>query len=135
MSVQDLLAAASRAQENAYAPYSSYRVGAAVRDENGRIWAACNVENVSFGLSVCAERNAVAAMVAGGGKEVRDILLLTVDGAKPCGACLQVLREFSHDPKGLSIHLATNQSGVQTVTLNDLLPFGFASSNVKSNAT
>src|SRR5947208_1457032 len=85
----ELLTAARAAAGNAYAPYSKYAVGAALRDEQGRIWAGCNVENASYGLSLCAERNAVTAMVSHGGKEVKEILVLTADAAPPCGACLQ----------------------------------------------
>ena len=129
----ELLEAARRAAEHAYAPYSQYPVGAAVRDEDGRIWAGCNVENESFGLTVCAERNAVFGMVAGGGKQIEEILVLTSDAATPCGACLQVLSEFA--TPALPIHLTDGRGSTQTLTLKDLLPLAFNSQALRSNAT
>lgn len=130
-----LFEAAREAAKHAYAPYSGYSVGAALRDEQGRVWAGCNVENVSYGLTICAERNAIAAMVAGGSKRVQEILVLTADAAAPCGACLQVLAEFASSPESLTIHLA-NQDGTQSsTTLHALLPGSFKSSKVRTNAT
>lgn len=129
----DLLEAAREVAGHAHAPYSEYPVGAALRDEQGRVWAGCNVENVSYGLTMCAERSAVFAMVAGGGKRVREILILTVDAGPPCGACLQVLSEFGNGD--LAIHLATSEGVRQTCSLKDLMPHAFRSDAIKSNAT
>ena len=123
----DLLSAAQAAAAHAYAPYSKYPVGAALRDELGRVWSACNVENVSFGLSLCAERNAVTAMIAGGGREVKEIVVLTADAAPPCGACLQVLSEFAPDPRSLLVHLADSTGIKKTYNLHELLPVPFSS--------
>ena len=134
MMIETLLEAAKVARANAYAPYSGYEVGAALLDDQGRVWAACNVENVSFGASLCAERNAVTAMVSNGGKQVIELLLLTKDGATPCGACLQVLNEFAPHPENLSIHLATEDGVQETVSLESLFPRGFDSNEVKSNS-
>jgi cytidine deaminase len=98
--VVDLMDAARAASARAYAPYSKFRVGAALLTESGTIHTGCNVENASYGLSICAERNAVARMVAdAAGAEDRKIGLVVVvspDAAPcfPCGACRQVLREF-----------------------------------------
>lgn len=128
-----LLAAAREAARQAYAPYSGYPVGAALVDERGSVWAGCNVENVSYGLTMCAERSAVFSMVAGGGKRVRELLVLTVDGGTPCGACLQVLNEFCDGE--LMVHLADGARVQRSVALSELLPFGFRSDAVKSNAT
>jgi cytidine deaminase len=95
----ELLREADRARRASYAPYSRFRVGAALLGESGRVHRGCNVENASLGLSVCAERNAVWSAVASG---ERDFLAVAVsagpgEGASPCGACRQVLHEFAAD--------------------------------------
>ncbi len=92
----DLLAAAARARTNAYAPYSNYAVGAAVRSETGVIYAGANVENAAYPVGTCAEAGAVAAMVADGGRRIVEVLVIGFGKglATPCGACRQRLREF-----------------------------------------
>ena len=84
----ELLAAARAVRENAHAPYSRFTVGAAVRDEQGRVHVGCNVENASYGLTICAERNAVAAAVAAGARAVRAVAVVTPTRppGSPCGA-------------------------------------------------
>jgi cytidine deaminase len=91
-----LLEAAREVRRRAHAPYSAFAVGAAVRDERGRIHVGCNVENASYGLTVCAERNAVAAAVAGGARHIRAAAVVSAarPPASPCGACRQVLAEL-----------------------------------------
>ncbi len=122
-----LLAAASAAQANAHAPYSDYRVGAAVEDSHGRIFSGCNVENASYGLSICAERNALAAAVAAGLQpgELAALLLLTSGGepAVPCGACLQVVAEFAAED--MRITCAAESGEAKEYALDDLLPRRF----------
>jgi cytidine deaminase len=119
-----LVEAAIRVQDRAYAPYSKFRVGAAVRVADGRVFEGCNVENASYGLSICAERVAIASAVAGG---ARDIVALAVctdahEPAPPCGACRQVIAEFAGDAP---IVLA-NPRGARVVTsLAELLPRAF----------
>ena len=131
MSLDRLLEAAKQARSRAYAPYSGYSVGAAVLDESGKVWAGCNVENVAYGSTICAERGAVLAMVAGGGRAIQELLLLTKDGAMPCGACLQVLAEFSPRPSEVRIHVADERGGLRRFTLAELLPLGFRTSEAK----
>ncbi len=96
--LNDAIEAARAASENAYAPYSNFRVGAAILTRGGAIHAGCNVENASYGLAICAERNATAHMVAAS-QEDREIKLVAVYSPNaspcfPCGACRQVLHEF-----------------------------------------
>lgn len=93
--VARLVEAARRARLNAYAPYSRYRVGAAVLADDGRVFTGCNVENSSFGLTVCAERNAVAAAVAAATRPLAVAVVTASGDVAPCGACRQVLAEFS----------------------------------------
>jgi cytidine deaminase len=105
-STQDrLIHAARQAQKMAYCPYSRYPVGAAVLTASGRIFAGCNVENASFGLSLCAERAAVGTAVSHGQKGIRAIAVVA-RSARPCGACRQVLLEFAGpDAEILMVHI------------------------------
>ncbi len=97
--IDKLVAAARIARAAAYAPYSDYRVGAAIATEDGRIFTGCNVENASYGATLCAERNAIAAMVAAGASKPVACAIVT-GGSKPgtpCGICRQVMVEFTRD--------------------------------------
>jgi len=97
MDFSQLMESALAAREKAYAPYSKFAVGAALRTKSGRIFRGCNVENLSFGLTICAERNAVFAAVAEGEREFDAIAIVadSIQPVTPCGACRQVLAEFS----------------------------------------
>ena len=123
----ELVAAAVRVRANAYAPHSRFRVGAALRCRSGAVHVGCNVENVSYGLTNCAERVAVGAAVAAGERDFDRIAVATVSGAYPCGACLQVLAEFA--PKlAVSIVTIDDAGGVAAVAehvLSDFLPLAF----------
>jgi cytidine deaminase len=119
-----LLEAAKTARAAAYCPYSGYAVGASVRAEDGTVHAGCNVENASYGLTVCAERNAIAAMVAAGHKRFTEVLILTRDGGSPCGACLQVLAEFGD--ADATVHVVAENGAVRTMKLGSSLPQPFA---------
>jgi cytidine deaminase len=120
-----LLAAARAVRERAHAPYSRFRVGAAVLDEQGRIHAGCNVENAAYPLGTCAEAAAIAAMVAGAGRNVRALLVLA-DGPElvtPCGGCRQRLREFA--AADTPVLLAAPEGVRATLSLAELLPHSF----------
>lgn len=125
MSVADLLAAARAARANAYAPYSNFSVGAAVRAEDGRIFAGANVENAAFPVGTCAEAGAIAAMIAAGGRRITDALVFGAgpELVTPCGACRQRLREFA-GPETV-IHVADENGVRETFTLGALLPEAF----------
>lgn len=119
-----LLAAARRAATAAYAPYSRFPVGAAVLMADGRIFTGCNVENASFGLTLCAERTAVFSAVAAGSRRLRAVAVFTPTPTPtlPCGACRQVLHEFGPEAQVLSLCAG---SGQMETTLGALLPHAF----------
>ena len=139
----ELILAALRARENAYAPYSNYLVGAALLAEDGEIVTGCNVENASYGLGICAERTAVTRMIAEGSRQdapedapdasaaaptaptAPTILAVAVTGLKaspcfPCGACRQVLHEF-----GCQRVIVEGDTGPESHPFTDILPFAF----------
>ncbi len=122
---QTLVAAARAARRHAHAPYSHFRVGAAILDDQDRVHVGCNVENVSYGLTVCAERNAIAAAVVGGARRIRAIAVVTSTKppATPCGACRQVLAEFG-DEQTLVV-LASPTGTATNHRLGALLPESF----------
>jgi cytidine deaminase len=124
---RELIAAALAARRRAYAPYSRFTVGAAVRGRDGSVFSGCNVENASFGATVCAERNAVAAAVVGGVKTFRAVAIVTGTSppSPPCGLCRQVLAEFS--PR-MAVLLCNPRGEVVRIRLDRLLPMGFSRS-------
>jgi len=122
---------AAKARERAYAPYSGYHVGAAVEDESGQIHAGCNVENLSYGATTCAERGAIARMIAEGGRKIRRVAVVTADGGAPCGICLQSILEFAEDPHTVQIELFAGANPSAQYTLAQLMPHAFVSNTVK----
>ena len=122
---EQLIKVAALARARAYAPYSTFKVGAAVRTKRGRIHAGANVENASYGLTVCAERCAVFAAVAAGEVSGYETIAIVTDAPEitpPCGACLQVLFEFA---PGVRVILATTAGQRRATTLAELLPVPF----------
>ena len=95
--IDELIAAAVEVRENAYAPYSKFHVGAAILSNDGRVFRGVNVENSSYGLTICAERTAASSAVASGSKSFVAIAIATQGGHSPCGACRQFLIEFGDD--------------------------------------
>jgi cytidine deaminase len=123
---EELMAAAEAVRDHAYAPYSRFAVGAAVRDEAGRIHIGANVENVAYPEGICAEAAALAAMVAAGGRRITAVAV-AVSGqepAPPCGGCRQKLAEFAVPET--PIHLAAAGGGRCLSSLGELFPHGFA---------
>jgi len=120
----ELIAAAREARANAYARYSRYRVGAAILTRIGKMFPGCNVENTSYGLTICAERSAVFNAVAAGDVDFVQLVVVTGDGGTPCGACRQVLSEFCDD---LSILVVSEDEGgaEREYRLPQLLPERF----------
>ncbi len=124
---QSLIQAACQARQNAYSPHSGFQVGAALQTHGG-VFLGCNVENASFGLTVCAERVAVFNAIAGGQREFDALVLASSGGAPPCGACRQVLAEFCEELPVLLVDV--NRENLITRTrLSDLLPHRFVLPN------
>jgi cytidine deaminase len=121
--VTRLVESARAAQANAYAPYSRFRVGAAVLGTDGRVFGGCNVENGSLGLTVCAERHAVAAAVLAGTRPTAVAIVTDRDYVGPCGACRQVLSEF--EPHMPVVLVGSDGGRPRTTTLERLLPGAF----------
>jgi cytidine deaminase len=126
----DLFAAATEARAQAYAPYSGYPVGAALRADDGRVFAGCNVENAAYPVGTCAEAGAISAMAAAGGRHIAAILVLAggPELVSPCGACRQRIREFGTDDT--PVHLVGLSGTGQTLRLGDLLPHSFGPGNL-----
>lgn len=123
----DLLEAACDARRQAYARYSNHKVGAAVRALDGRIFAGCNVENASYPLCVCAERNALAGAVVAGVKRVQEVLIVAggTRPSAPCGACRQVIAEFAEGACRIWSVTLDDETRTWSKTLDELLPDRF----------
>ena len=124
MDLDAVMDAARNASRNAYAPYSNFRVGAAILTEGGQIHAGCNVENASYGLAICAERNAAAAMALASpdDREIQLVAVYSPDASPcfPCGACRQVLREF-----GCKEVIVEEAAGLRRYPFEEILPHAF----------
>ena len=122
MNPQELIAQARAARKRAYAPYSRYKVGAALLGKSGQVYLGCNVENASYSHTVCAERTAALKAVSEGELEFEAMAVVTRNGGSPCGACRQVLAEFAPD---LIVYIADKNGEHRTTTLRQLLPDSF----------
>ena len=125
---KELLRAAQKAREKGYAPYSNYRVGAALLTKAGRMFTGANVENASYGLSVCAERVAAFQAVAEGEREFAAIAVVTENGVTPCGACRQVLSEFGPNMRVL---VGDTKGNSREYSIRDLIPDVFTPADLK----
>ena len=122
MTYDELISSAAAARERAYAPYSNFKVGAALKGKSGRVYVGCNVENAAYGSSMCAERTAIFKAVSEGELEFAAIAVVTENGASPCGGCRQVMLEFAPD---MAVIIADTQGQARFTTVRDLLPDGF----------
>jgi len=126
-----LIEMARAARANAYAPYSRFAVGAAIRAEDGKLYAGANVENAAYPEGQCAETSAIGAMIAAGARRIEAMVVLA-DGATlcaPCGGCRQRIREFAEP--ATEIHLCGPDGVRRTVTVGELLPLSFGPENLK----
>jgi cytidine deaminase len=130
MTDKELIQIAAEAMENAYASYSGYKVGAALLCADGTIYTGCNVENSSFGATICAERGALSKAVCDGKRDFLQIAIISTgeDYCVPCGICRQVLWEFSDD---LEILCAKSSGGYRSYRIKERLPHGFKLENSK----
>ncbi len=119
---QVLIEVADNTRANAHVPYSGYRVGAALLTEDGEVFGGCNVENASYGVSICAERTAYVKAVSEGAREFVAIAVITDDGGSPCGACRQFMSEFGMETV---VILADKTGAYETTTVGALLPRAF----------
>ena len=124
MSNKNLIEAAKSARENAFAPYSNFKVGAALETASGKVFTGCNIENASYGLTVCAERVAIWKAISEGEKDFNQIIVIadTEKLTPPCGACRQIIWEFCGD---IPVTLVNLQGQNQMVQMRELLPRAF----------
>ena len=133
--IKKLIEAAISVRQNAYAPYSNFKVGAALYDEAGELHLGCNVENASYPNGVCAETAAICNMVAAGGKQCVDIVVVGTGEVPitPCGLCRQVLSEFS-EPHANVYCCTPDKKTVQVFEMSELLPFKFSSDDLSADS-
>lgn len=129
--LNQMLQNALAVRKNAYVPYSKFAVGACAMAEDGELFVGCNVENASFGLTVCAEISAIVALISAGKKQLKALLVVGSgpELCTPCGRCRQFMREFI-DP-GAPIYLCANDKIVETSTIEKLLPKSFGPKNLQ----
>lgn len=127
---KELIERAAAARQQAYAPYSGYKVGAALLTASGRTYVGCNVENAVYPLSMCAERVAVFKAVCDGARDFEAIAVVTENGGAPCGSCRQVLREFG---AATVVLIADTDGNYRDTTVGDLLPDSFSAADLGSS--
>lgn len=127
--IAKLRTAATEAARRAYCPYSRFPVGAAILTTDGKIYSGCNVENASYGLTICAERNAIFQAVANGSKQIAAVVVYTPTAipSAPCGACRQVINEFG---AGAEIYCVCEGAGELHVSMKELLKYAFGPQNL-----
>lgn len=125
-----LVESAREVRPRAWCPYSRFPVGAAVRTADGTIHTGVNVENASFGLTLCAERVAIVQAITAGHTKIEAVAVVTEKGAAPCGACRQVLREFAA-PRACRVLIATPDGIARVVSLAELLPLSFGPDDLR----
>lgn len=130
----ELFQAAAAVRKNAYAPYSKFQVGAAIRASNGKIYIGCNVENAAYPQGLCAEAGAIAAMVSDGETKIREICIVgdSNEPVTPCGGCRQKIREFTG--KETKILIADLTGIKHSFNLADLLPYSFGPGNLEKDS-
>jgi cytidine deaminase len=129
--MQDLITAAISARKRSHAPYSKFHVGAALRDERGRVHAGCNIENAAYPQGWCAETSAIAHLIMAGGTKITEVLVMGNGDAlcTPCGGCRQKIREFASGD--VKIHCCTETGTlIRSFTLDELLPASFGPENL-----
>lgn len=124
--IDAMLQAAKAVRGNAYSPYSNFSVGCAIRTSDNYLFCGCNIENASYGLTLCAENVAVGAMVSAGYTEIAEVLIYAEGSSAcwPCGRCRQMLREFSNS--GVIVHAYDVNGVVAEKTIDELLPCSFS---------
>ena len=130
MTDKELVQVAKEAMQYAYAPYSNFKVGAALLAKDGQVFKGCNIENAAYGPTNCAERTAMFKAISEGVREFEKIAVVASSGdyASPCGICRQVLFEFMPDGK---VILDSDEKGMVTFTVRELLPSGFSAGDIK----
>lgn len=120
-----LIKKAKAVMKNAYAPYSKFRVGSAIKTDNGNYYSGCNVENAAYGLTCCAEHNAIGQMIAKGERRIKEIYIVSDSDiiCTPCGGCRQIIREFSDATT--KIYMSSCNDDFKTMTIDELLPQSF----------
>jgi cytidine deaminase len=129
--LEALIERATKVRERAYAPYSNYRVGAAVQADDGRIFTGSNVENAVYPLSLCAERVAIAKAVSSGVRQIVALAVVTSNAGSPCGSCRQVMREFGVPE--MPVFIGTPDGTYTTWTLKELLPASFSVTDLEDS--
>jgi len=127
-SKKELVTQAMQARERAYAPYSNYKVGAALLGKSETVYTGCNVENAVYPLTICAERTAVVKAVSEGEREFTALAVVTENGGSPCGSCRQTLREFGAD---ILVLIADTTGACREMTIGELLPDGFSATDLE----
>ena len=129
--IKQLYQAARQCRNYAYAPYSKFAIGAAIRSEADRIYTGCNVENVSYPCGSCAEAGAISTMIAAGSRQIVEIMIVAdTDNIVPCGNCLQKIAEFGTTET--LVHCADLNGNIKTYSLSQLLPINFNAKEVKN---